>query len=318
MKSGWKRWCAVAALVACILTVIYLAFNVEKQDLDQESKQSAPGEFILLPAGEVHYHLVGEANDPLVVLVHGFSVPSYVWDPTLSALEEAGYRVLSYDLYGRGYSERLKGDYDIDLFTNQLEELLAALNIDEPVVLGGLSMGGPIAARFTRLHPDQVSKVFFVAPEVIQTTQGDIFPLNLPLVGEYLMGAVMEPFVLPGLQAADFAQPENFPDWEVRYRVQLQYKGTGRALLSTIRNLTRHDPEEEYRALDGLGIPLLLIWGEDDQTIGLEQVEVLKGLVPDILVMIVPKAGHLPHYEQPEIVNPVIIQFLGEILTPEV
>ena len=313
MITGWKWFWAIIASIIIILAGLYLIFNVETQDLNQDSKKSATGEFILLPTGEVHYRLVGPDDAPLVVLVHGFSVPIYVWDPTLVALEEAGYRVLAYDLFGRGYSERLKGDYDIDLFTNQLDELLKALEIDGPVVVGGLSMGGPIAARFTRLNPEKVSGLILIAPEVIQTTPGDIFPLNVPLVGEYLMGAVMEPFVLPNLQAADFSHPEKFPDWVARYRVQLQYKGTGEALLSTIRNLTEHDPEEEYRALDKTGIPLLLIWGEEDQTIGWEQIEILSQLVPAIQVEIVPATGHLPHYEQPGIVNPVLIQFLGEV-----
>ena len=310
LKSGWKWFWAVVSIILIVLGGSYLRLNVETQDLDQESKMSATGEFLLLPEGEVHYQLTGPVDAPLVVLVHGFSVPSYVWDPTLSALEGAGYRVLTYDLYGRGYSERVKGNYDIDLFTNQLDDLLLTLEIDEPVILGGLSMGGPIVARFARMHPDRVSGVILIAPEVIQTTPGDIFPLNIPVLGEYLMGAVMEPFVLPKLQAADFVHPEEYPDWEAQYRVQLQFKGTGQALLSTIRNLTEHDLEEEYRELEETGIPLLLIWGEEDQTISWEHVEVLGQLMPKMLVEIVPEAGHLPHYEQSEVVNPLIITFL--------
>lgn len=309
LKSGWK-WFWVVFVLLIVLGGLYLILNVETQDLTQESKKTATGEFILLPAGEVHYRLVGPDDAPLVVLVHGFSVPSYVWDPTLSALEGAGYRVLTFDLYGRGYSERLAGEYDIELFTNQLDDLLLALEIDGPVILSGLSMGGPIVARFARMHPDRVSGIILIAPEVIQPTPEDIFPLNIPVLGEYLMGAVMEPFVLPKLQAADFVHPERYPDWEAQYRVQLQYKGTGKALLSTIRNLTEHDPEEEYRALEETGIPLLLIWGEEDQTIGWAHVEVLGQFMPKMQVEIVPDAGHLPHYEQPEVVNPLIITFL--------
>lgn len=311
MKSGWKKFWIVFSALVVILAGSYLILNVERQHLTQESKRSAEGEFIRLPAGEVHYRLEGPVEAPLVVLVHGFSVPSYVWDPTLSALETAGYRVLTFDLFGRGYSERVKGDYNIDLFANQLDELLRALEIDQPVVLSGLSMGGPVVARFARYHPERVAGVILIAPEVIQPTSGDVFPLNLPLVGEFLMGAVMEPFLLPSLQAADFAHPENYPEWETQYRVQLQYKGTGRALLSTIRNLTKYDPKEDYRALEETGLPLLLIWGEEDQTITWEQVEVLGQLMPKIQVEIIPEAGHLPHYEQLEIVNPLMIDFLG-------
>jgi pimeloyl-ACP methyl ester carboxylesterase len=125
------------------------------------------------------------------------------------------------------------------------------------------------------------------------------------------MSTVMEPFVLPKLQLTDFVHPENYPDWEEEYRIQLQFKGTGRALLSTIRNLTEHDPEDDYRFLEKMGIPVLLIWGEEDQTIGWDQIEVLRDLLPNIQVELVPGTGHLPHYEKPGDVNPVIIDFLN-------
>lgn len=309
-KSGW-RWVWVGIFILLITAVgATLICNVEKVELDQTSKEEAPGEFLLLPAGEVHYQLVGPADGPLVALVHGFSVPSYVWDPTLSALESAGYRVLIFDLYGRGYSDRIDEEYDIDLFTTQLTDLLIGLKIDQPIVVGGLSMGGPIAARFAHQHPQQTAGVILIAPEVIQTSSGDIFPMNVPLIGEYMMRTIMEPFLLPKLQAADFHHPERYPDWEDRYRIQLKYQGTGKALLSTIRNLTENDPEEEYRSLEETGIPVLLIWGEEDQTIGWEQVEALGKLLPELQVETVRDTGHLPHYEKAEFVNPLIISFL--------
>jgi len=59
-----------------------------------------------------------------VVLVHGFSVASYCWERTVPALVEAGFRVLTFDLYGRGYSDRPDGPYNLDLFVRQIDELL--------------------------------------------------------------------------------------------------------------------------------------------------------------------------------------------------
>lgn len=311
MKSSWRWVGGVAAVLLILGAGVYLIFHTEREVLDQGAKDQAPGEFLTLPGGEVHYLLQGPETGPLVVLVHGFSVPSYVWEPTCQALLDAGYQVLVYDMYGRGYSERVEDQYDVELFTTQLGDLLEILEITQPIVLGGLSMGGPITARFAHLHPQQVEAVILVAPEVARTTASDIFPLNLPLVGEYLMAAVMEPFVLPDLQATDFFQAENFPGWEDRYRVQLQYKGTGAALLSTIRNLTEQDPEQEFRALGETGIPVLVIWGEEDQTIGFEQVDLLRNYLGEIEIEIVPGAGHLPHYEQAGIVNLKILNFLA-------
>lgn len=307
----WKLIFGIILGLAVILTGLYFFLDTERKDLD--TGQKAPGEFIELSNGVVHYHLMGPTEAPLVVLVHGFSVPSYVWEPTAAALEESGYRVLSYDLYGRGFSARPSLEYDQDLFVNQLKELTTALEPDGPIVLVGMSMGGPIVARFASLHPERISGVVLIAPEVNQPTWKEIFPLNIPLVGEYLMTAVMEPFVLPKIQSADFVHPEKYPEWESKYRVQLQYRGTGRAFLSTIRNLTTFDPADEYRRLQETNLPVLLIWGREDSTIGPDQITLLEELIPGIQTLIVEGAGHLPHLEGADQVNEKLLQFLDQL-----
>ncbi len=313
-KSKWWKWVVgILAGMVIILAGVYLLLNGENLDLERDGAENAPGEFTELENGLVHYQLVGPKDAPLIVLIHGFSVPLYVWDPTALALEEAGYQVLSFDLYGRGYSARPDVEYDLDLFVDQLDELITNLELQSPTVVAGLSMGGPIAARYASLHPAEVAGVILIAPEVSPTSWKDIFPLNLPVVGDYLMAAVMEPLILPKLQAADFVHPENYPDWESKYRVQLRYRGTGRALLSTIRNLTSLDPTIEYRHLGDEGLPVLLIWGKKDATIGADQISLLQSLVPDIQTLVVPDAGHLPHYEQADLVNPRLVQFLEEV-----
>jgi pimeloyl-ACP methyl ester carboxylesterase len=309
----WKPTFGIILGLAVILTGLYFSLDTERLDLD--ASQVVPGEKIELSNGIVHYRLMGPSDAPLVLLVHGFSVPSYEWEPTAEALEDAGYRVLSCDLYGRGYSARPAVEYDLDLFVSQLEELTTALELHDPIVVVGHSMGGPIAARFASLHPQHISGVVLIAPEVNLTTGKDVFPLNIPLVGEYLMTAVMEPIVLPKIQAADFVHPENYPEWESKYRVQLQYRGTGRALLSTIRNLTTFDPADEYRRLQEADLPVLLIWGREDGTIGPDQIALLQSLIPEIRTFIVEDAGHLPQFEQAEDVNEKLLQFLDKLFS---
>ena len=299
-------------LLALVLLFVslYLILNVEKLELTDAAREDAAGEFVELSAGLVHYQLEGPADSPLIVLVHGFSVPAYIWDPTFSAIKEAGYQVLRFDLYGRGYSDRPDVTYDINLFSTQLEELLSKLEVDESVHLVGLSMGGPVVASYANRHPDLVRGIALIAPEVIHVTWKDIFPMNLPGVGEYLMAVYMEPIYLPKWQSSDFSQPGRFPDWEERYRVQLQYKETGRALLSTIRNLVELNAELEYQKLQETKLPVLLIWGSEDQTISWDNMQVLQRLLPDMQVQIIEKGGHLAHYEFSEIVNPILLEFI--------
>ena len=53
-------------------------------------------------------------NGEILVLVHGFSTPSVVWEGVLPYLLEEGFKVLVYDHYGRGYSSRPKVKYTKD------------------------------------------------------------------------------------------------------------------------------------------------------------------------------------------------------------
>jgi len=312
MRKHRIRNIALGILLALVLLLVslYLILDVEKLELTDAARENAAGDFVELSGGLVHYQLEGPADSPLIVLVHGFSVPAYLWDPTFLAMKEAGYQVLRFDLYGRGYSDRPDVVYDNNLFSTQLEELLSELEVDEPVHLVGLSMGGPVVASYANENPERVRGVTLIAPEVVQVTWKDIFPLNLPGVGEYVMAVYMEPIYLPKWQGSDFSQPENFPNWEERYRIQLQYQGTGRALLSTIRNLVNLESELEYQELQETKLPVLLIWGSEDQTISWENMQVLQDLLPDMQVQIIEKGGHLAHYEFPEIVNPILLEFI--------
>jgi len=298
-------------IISALLTSAYFILRTERKELDEETRMSAGSQFIQLKQGMVHYELAGESDRPLVVLVHGFSTPSYIWDPTFEALVQSGYQVLRFDLYGRGFSDRPDVDYDLNLFIGQTEDLLATLQIDQPVHLMGLSMGGPIAAAYAGRHPEMIRSLTLIDPLVTNIFQSSIFPLNLPGIGEYLMAVVMEPFVLPKSQNGDLLHPERFPNWEDQYKVQTQFKGFGRAILSTMRCITREDTLAIYRDLAEKKIPTLILRGEEDQTISANDIEILRAYLPFAQFHPISEAGHIPHYEKPSAVNPILINFLG-------
>ena len=79
--AGWFGW-------------RYRSLDVEASDLDDAARKTASGSFAPISSGLVHYELAGPPDAPAVVLIHGFSVPGYLWDPVFKALTEAGFRVL--------------------------------------------------------------------------------------------------------------------------------------------------------------------------------------------------------------------------------
>ncbi len=121
--------------LSVLFAILLCAGCVTTSPLDDKARSVSPGDFVQLSQGYVHYQLEGPETGETVVLVHGFSAPMFIWERTVPALTKAGFRVLSYDLYGRGYSDRPDVAYDKDLFDTQLLELLDALDIRESEVL---------------------------------------------------------------------------------------------------------------------------------------------------------------------------------------
>jgi pimeloyl-ACP methyl ester carboxylesterase len=102
-------------------------------------RQAASGSFAHLSDGFTHYEIAGLGSSRVVVLIHGFSVPYYLWDKTFDPLGRAGFCVLRYDLYGCGLSDRPHEHYNADLYDRQLSELLTSLRVQTPVDLVGAS-----------------------------------------------------------------------------------------------------------------------------------------------------------------------------------
>jgi len=282
----------------------------ETRDLDDAARKLAAGSFVRLSAGFTHYETANPGGARPAVLVHGFSVPYFIWDPTFKALAAAGFTAVRYDLYGRGFSDRPRLAYDLGLFVNQLRELLDCLALDK-VDLLALSMGGPIATAFTARYPSRVRRLVLIDPS-------GAAPLPLPLlykiailpgIGELVLGLLGSETLLRGI-ASDFYDPSQVALFQERYRVQMSYKGFKRSILSTIRCHMLDGFLETYRRAAALRPSLMLIWGEMDSTVPFEQSQILRQLFPDATFCPIPAAGHIPHYEHPEQVNPALIHFL--------
>jgi pimeloyl-ACP methyl ester carboxylesterase len=299
-------------LVAAALSLgaIYLHFDQETLPLTDSARHAAGGSYLRLSDGLTHYELAGPSEGAVVVFVHGFSEPYYLWDPTFSSLSQSGFRALRYDLYGRGFSDRPAIRYDADLYDRQLAELLAALGIPGPVNLVGSSMGGPIVVTFAVRHSKKTRSVVLMDPGYSSGVHAPWW-LLYPVIGEFEMDVRISP-TLPESQMDDFLHPEQFPGWSEKYLPQTHYKGFRRALLSTLRDYLPRDNRAEYAALGRSGIPVLLIWGRADKDVPFEvSGDVLKA-IPQAQFLPIDDAAHVPHLEHPELVNPVLIQFLNQ------
>lgn len=288
------------------------SYRDETRELNELTRREASGSFIQLSDGFTHYELSNPEAEHTVVLVHGFSVPGFIYDPTFEFLTQAGFRVLRYDLLGRGFSDRPDARYNIDLFVRQLGDLLDALRFTRPVSLAGLSTGGPITAAFTARFPGRVHKLVLIDPIGAKTLPfARLLKIAaMPRVGEALLNLVRSDGI--SWKIAAFFNRELVAGLGSRYIVQMQYKGFRGALLSTIRNRTLDACLDVYERIGKMGKPVLLFWGRNDSTVPFEHSRILRAAMPDMEFHAIENCGHIPHYEKPDEVNPILLRFLKD------
>ena len=298
--------------IACAVLAAYVIRNPERSDLDAAARRGVAGKFVTLGDGVTHYDVAGPDSGQRVLLAHGFSVPSYIWDSTVTALTGAGFRVARYDYYGRGYSDRPDIPYSPDLFDRQMLQLLDSLGWRDPVDIVGLSMGGPVTATFVGRHPDRARSLTLVDP-VAGPQSALPLAIRLPVIGP----VIWQTFVVPGMaqgQLTDFVEPAKWPDWADRYRVQMRYRGFGRALRSTQLEAGGWAVDSVYARVGASGKPVLLIWGVQDSTVSVSNADGVRKAIPQAQFHPIERAGHLPMMERTDVVNPLLIAFLRSVV----
>ena len=220
------------------------------------------------------------------------------------------HRVVRFDLYGRGYSDRPKVRYDVELFKRQIFELTAALGMRAPLNLVALAFGAPIAIMIAEENPEQVKSLSFVAPDGLGVKMSFAAKIGyLPGVGETMLRVAGDRLLLSRL-------PEYSDDKDLVSRLAEHFeptfgiKGFRRGLLSSIRNIPLHRAKASYKAVGESDIPVCVLWGDKDVITPFENAELMRRLLPASEFHSMPDVGHLPQYERPQETLEIISGFL--------
>ena len=267
--------------------------------------------FVSLSEGVTYYRLANDESCTTAdVLVHGFSVPSYIWDPTYDFLASKGRCVVTLDLYGRGFSDNPDVAYTDALFAQQVLELLDHLKIKKATLLG-LSNGGRVVSQLAALAPERIEQLIYVASSGFRdVSRAAIVDVSQAEIDE-LVARYPE---LPAGQLSDFKDPTDFHDWDDKYAELLVHKGFARALISTRKNHDSRELERIHAKLQASDIPVTTIWGDSDTVVVYSRfAEKLARLLPKRVEHFVPESGHLPHMEN----QPHVEALLTDILSLE-
>ena len=267
---------------------------------------------IQLDLGSTRYRIEGPDDGPTVVLIHSFNGYLESWEPNVKALTDAGYRVLRYDLWGRGLSARPDVDLSLAVFRKQLRDLLAHLGGGEQVSLVGASFGCVIAADYAQNYPKQVSHLVLMGPAGWPTEGFDAASLlSIPVLGDAVFGYFGQQLLRPRVRAY-FRDPSShawaLEIWE-RYAAQ---PGSNAAALSTLRHSPVKDFTAGWKALGELNAPTLFVWGKQDVSFPYSNAQKAKALVPHAKIVAVDDAAHWVNIEQAERSNAALLAFLGQ------
>ncbi|XP_006456887.1 hypothetical protein AGABI2DRAFT_154349 [Agaricus bisporus var. bisporus H97] len=277
------------------------------------------GSYVSFPQGRMRYWLLGPENGKKVVLIHGLSIPAIVWKDIAPRLVARGYRVLLYDLYGRGYSDAPETTYEPGLFTIQLALLMQHLNWDKASIVGS-SMGGGIAAAFTAHFPHLVDeKVILIASagliENCDISRTAKF-MSSPLVQSVASSMPFRKYLQRLTNTTSITGDDEVDPMIEIVRVQSAHlPGYNAALSSSLRDGPIRGQSAMFASSGFEGKKVLLIHGTKDVTVHPKYAPRIIELLPDetkksAKLVTIEDGGHEIVLTHAEIVTDEMIQFL--------
>lgn len=300
-----------------LLTVIPILLNACATPSDIppwfDSIQRLPIKTVRVQGHRIAYLEAG--TGPPVILVHGFGGSLWQWEYQQIALS-ADHRVITLDLLGSGLSDKPDIDYTPSQMVEFFRAFMDALGIQR-AALAGNSMGAGLVIGMALTYPDRADRLVLIggmpnevkeklSSPLVKRAVESRTPAWLASVGNWFFGRWMTESVLkeivhdPGLLTSAVIERAN------RNR---QRPGLIPAAMSLASNLPLWE-EGFARQLNQIRHPTLVLWGAEDRIFTPQVGKDLHATIQGSTFMLIAGAGHIPQWERPEAVNPILLRFL--------
>lgn len=295
--------------VLVLLAIVVIAVSTVRFDRSKEELlpkyANAASQFLTLPDGAVaHVRDQGNRQGPVLVLIHGSNASLHTWEPWV-ALLGAKYRVVTMDMPGHGLTGAVPdNDYSRDGMVKFTHEVVAKLGLAH-YAIGGNSMGGGVAAEYAETYPDEVTALILVDAAGIprKMQPGEKVPLafrlaRIPVLNKLLEYVTPRAMVAEGLRKVFVDQSKVTEEMIDRYYDLTLYDGNRRA--TGIRFSLPSNDEAVAEKLGAIKAPTLILWGDKDGLIPVENAAEFEKRIPGAKAVIYPDVGHVPMEEVPE------------------
>jgi len=245
----------------------------------------------------------------ILVLLHGFPLSREMWVEQLASIGSL-YRLIAPDLRGHGQSESPSDAYTMDEMADDVVELLDRLEIKQPIVLGGLSMGGYVALSLVLRYPERVRGLILcdtrAAADTPEAAKGrEDTAHNVLRAGS---GRGMIETMVPRLFGK--TTREKHPQ-RVEAMLAVMERTSPQGIAGALRGMAiRTDRRGDLKRIT---VPTLVLVGEDDVISPPAEARELAASIPHARLEIIPAAGHLAPYENPAAANDAIVRFLHHL-----
>ena len=311
--------CLLMLLVCLMVGPFLVPIPPLENTVPPEELAEPDSQFVTIDDVKVHYKTAGSSNHVLILL-HGFGASTFTWHKVMAPLAQ-NYTVIAYDRTGFGYTGRpMPGEWSGNSPyspLSQVEQLIAlmdTLGIDKAVLVGS-SAGGITAALTAVYYPERVNALILVAAAIFQggPPRWLSTALRIPQVerlGFLAMRQYYKHFFDYTHKRAWHDPSKQTAEILAGYRKPMKGRNWDRALWEYV---FAYESLNLERRLNEIGIPVLIITGDDDRIVPQRGSEQIADQIPQAELVIVPETGHLPHEENPEVFLNVVNTFLEKI-----
>jgi pimeloyl-ACP methyl ester carboxylesterase len=255
-----------------------------------------------------HLHYTDMGKGPTVVLLHALLLDKSLFDHQAKSLASHGFRVIVPDYAGHGLSSRIgSASPTVGCMADQVFELLEGLNVQFPVTLGGLSMGGYVAFAAWAKYRERISRMILMDTRAVPDTEeesrnryrasdlirqaGSVGPLAVTMLPKLLGRSTIKHRPEVWKQVAGILD-----------RTSVESACDALAALAT-----RPDRRPLLPSID---VPALVIVGQEDQISTSSEMAEMAEALPRSQFVELPSVGHLASLEDPESVSKHMLEFL--------
>ena len=305
MKTYFKKFLFFLTLGILLLGVFSVSPDKSFEEIAPKYAAS-PSKFIEVKGLKIHYRDQGKGYP--IVLIHGTGASLHTWDEWTEELIK-NYRVIRLDLpaYGLTGQDPEKRYSSLD-YVNLLDAFLDQLGVKE-FHLGGNSLGGLVSWLYASYHDQKVNKLLLLNPSgfPFDSTPMVIKLAKIPILNLFIRYITPKSFVKKNLKEVYYNDDLITNKTIDRYYDLTLFEGNRDAFID--RSLIER--EDYTNRLSLIQSPALVIWGENDEWIPVEDSEKFKAHLNNIKVVIMPKTGHIPMEERPKESVATALDFLS-------